>query len=255
MDTEITRGQALIVDDSATARIMLSRLLKKAEFDSHGVASAEDALKELESGKLSDVIFLDHILPGMDGFAALKEIKRNPATANIPVFMYTSQNAERYLEEAKALGAAGVISKQTNREQLYQCLAGIALGQDAANNDLGPIAEDISVAYHKRLEERGVRSMTGRLSTLEMGYEEFHDELRNLRVELKLRESERELILEQRLRRYRWVITALFVFLLVATTVLWAQIDSLDQATQNIRSQFVMIAEIMGHLLEMNSGR
>ncbi|TVP53141.1 MAG: response regulator [Halomonadaceae bacterium] len=251
----MSRGQALIVDDSATARIMLSRLLEKANFASRGVASAEDALRELQTGEPPSVIFLDHLLPGMNGFEALRAIKRNPQTADIPVFMYTSQNAERYLEEARALGAEGVISKQTNRDQLMQCLEKAAAGHDSASMDLSSMAEDIHVVYHKGLEEQGVRRLTGRLSTLEVAYEDMHDELRKTRLDLKVQESENRLLIEQKLRHSRWIDGGLFMGLVLCTVLLWGQVDSVNQAAENVQSQALILTNVIGHILEMVNER
>lgn len=109
---------ALIVDDSATARIMLARVLSSMDVAAKHAKSGEEALHLLGIER-PDLIFLDHLMPGMDGFQTLKAIKSNPATRDIPVIMYTSQNALRYQEEAKALGAAGVVTKQVDRDQLY----------------------------------------------------------------------------------------------------------------------------------------
>jgi CheY-like chemotaxis protein len=57
------------------------------------------------------VIFMDHLMPGMDGFQALQAIKNNPRTATIPIMMYTSQQGELYVGQARALGAVGVLPK------------------------------------------------------------------------------------------------------------------------------------------------
>ena len=102
--------KALIVDDSRLARTVLGRLLSE-----HGVAadmaeSAELALDYLKHHR-PDVVFLDHNMPGIDGFQALDAIKTNPATATIPVMMYTSEAGEVYLGQARALGALGVLPK------------------------------------------------------------------------------------------------------------------------------------------------
>ena len=107
---------ALIVDDSATARIMLARVLNSMEIESRQVKSGEEALQALTTDH-PNLIFLDHLMPGMDGFQTLKALKSNPDTRNIPVIMYTSQSAPRYQEEARTLGASGVITKQVDRNQ------------------------------------------------------------------------------------------------------------------------------------------
>jgi CheY-like chemotaxis protein len=102
--------RALIVDDSRSARVILSRMLEQ-----HGLAvdtaeTAEQALEYLQH-KRPDVIFLDHLMPGMDGFQAVQIIKGNPQTATIPLMMYTSQEGELYVSQARALGAIGVLPK------------------------------------------------------------------------------------------------------------------------------------------------
>ncbi len=84
--------RALIVDDSKSARVFLSRILEKYEIDVDSVENAEAAIEFLGSHR-PDVIFLDHMMPGMDGFQAVQAIKNNPRTATIPIMMYTSQEA------------------------------------------------------------------------------------------------------------------------------------------------------------------
>jgi len=105
-----TGKRALIVDDSRSARVILSRMLEQ-----HGMAvdtaeSAEQALEYLHQHR-PDVIFMDHLMPGMDGFQAVQAIKADPQTATIPLMMYTSQEGELYVSQARALGAVGVLPK------------------------------------------------------------------------------------------------------------------------------------------------
>jgi CheY-like chemotaxis protein len=103
--------RALIVDDSKSARAFLSRILEKYEVVVDTAESAEQAIDYLGEHR-PDVIFMDHLMPGMDGFQALQSIKSNPRTAMIPIMMYTSQEGELYLGQARALGAIGVLPKQ-----------------------------------------------------------------------------------------------------------------------------------------------
>ena len=102
---------ALIVDDSRSARIVLKRVLETHELNVDTAESAEDALDYLNDHR-PDVIFMDHLMPGMDGFEAVSAIKRNPDTATIPIMMYTSQEGEVYVGQARALGAVGVLPKK-----------------------------------------------------------------------------------------------------------------------------------------------
>ena len=103
--------RALIVDDSKSARLFLARILEKYEIDVDNAENAEAAIEYLASHR-PDVIFMDHLMPGMDGFQAVQAIKNNPLTATIPIMMYTSQEGELYLGQARALGAVGVLPKQ-----------------------------------------------------------------------------------------------------------------------------------------------
>jgi CheY-like chemotaxis protein len=103
--------RALVVDDSKSARAFLSRLLEGHSLEVDAAETAEQAIDYLTRHR-PDVIFMDHLMPGMDGFQAVQAIKSNPRTATIPILMYTSQEGELYLGQARALGALGVLPKQ-----------------------------------------------------------------------------------------------------------------------------------------------
>jgi CheY-like chemotaxis protein len=118
--------RALIVDDSRSARIFLTRILQRYDLQVDGAASAEEAIEYLTS-EHPDVIFMDHLMPGMDGFQALSAIKNDPRTAAIPVMMYTSQEGELYVDQARALGAVGVLPKQTRPDDVNRALQQLRL--------------------------------------------------------------------------------------------------------------------------------
>ena len=105
-----TGKRALIVDDSRSARVILSRMLEQHAMTVDTAESAEQALEYLQRSR-PDVIFMDHLMPGMDGFQAVQVIKGDPQTASIPLMMYTSQEGELYVSQARALGAVGVLPK------------------------------------------------------------------------------------------------------------------------------------------------
>ena len=107
----MARKRALVVDDSESAREILSRLLEKYEVEVDTAESAEQAIEYLQNNR-PDAIFMDHQMPGMDGLQAVQAIKSNPLTAMIPIMMYTSQEGDLYVGQARALGAMGVLPKQ-----------------------------------------------------------------------------------------------------------------------------------------------
>jgi CheY-like chemotaxis protein len=102
--------RALVVDDSRSARVVLSRMLERYGILVDSAESAEAALEYLKNGR-PDVIFMDHLMPGMDGLTAVREIKANPELTTIPIMMYTSQEGEIYSGQARASGAVGVLPK------------------------------------------------------------------------------------------------------------------------------------------------
>jgi CheY-like chemotaxis protein len=107
----MARKRALVVDDSKSARVILSRMLEKYDIEVDMAEAAEQAIEYLKSNR-PDAIFMDHLMPGMDGLQAVQAIKGNPQTAMIPIMMYTSQEGELYVGQARALGAMGVLPKQ-----------------------------------------------------------------------------------------------------------------------------------------------
>lgn len=107
----------LIVDDSKSARLMLRKMLQGFGLTVDTVDSAEEGLSYLRSQR-PDAIFMDHTMPGLDGIAAVKQIKREPGIKTIPVTMYTSKDDAAYQEEARAAGAIGVLVKPATPDAL-----------------------------------------------------------------------------------------------------------------------------------------
>src|SRR6202167_1142744 len=132
----MTARRALVVDDSTSARAFLTRILERYELAVDGVESAEQAIEYLTHQR-PDVIFMDHLMPGMDGFQAVQAIKNNPLTATIPIMMYTSQEGELYLSQARALGAIGVLPKQTKHADVSKALEQLRLiGEPRPEGDI-----------------------------------------------------------------------------------------------------------------------
>ena len=153
--------RALIVDDSKSARLFLARMLEKYEIDVDNAENAEAAIEYLASHR-PDVIFMDHLMPGMDGFQAVQAIKNNPLTATIPIMMYTSQEGELYLGQARALGAVGVLPKQIKPTDVSKVLYQLHLLADRRSNyqasfrPLNLPAQEDSATEHIAANDSGV---------------------------------------------------------------------------------------------------
>ncbi len=140
----MTRKRALVVDDSKSARVILSRMLERYDIDVDMAESAEQAIEYLKANR-PDAIFMDHLMPGMDGLQAVQAIKGNPQTAMIPIMMYTSQEGELYVGQARALGALGVLPKQVRPVDVSKVLYELHLlpdRRDVEEPALAPIELD-----------------------------------------------------------------------------------------------------------------
>ncbi len=130
----MARKRALVVDDSKSARVILSRMLEKYDIEVDMAESAEQAIEYLQHDR-PDAIFMDHLMPGMDGLQAVQTIKGNPQTAMIPIMMYTSQEGELYVGQARALGAMGVLPKQVRPVDVSKVLYELHLLPDRRDLD------------------------------------------------------------------------------------------------------------------------
>ena len=121
--------------------MVLSRILETHALEVDTAVSAEDAIDYL-NGNRPDVIFMDHLMPGMDGFRAVEAIKKNPHTAMIPIMMYTSQKGEVYVGQARALGAVGVLPKAVEPVDVLRVLESLHLVGESATNEVSAQPSD-----------------------------------------------------------------------------------------------------------------
>ncbi|HEY8682172.1 MAG TPA: response regulator [Rhodanobacter sp.] len=111
-------AKVLVVDDSATIRAVLGKMLNQ---DGHLVLKAPDgeAALELARNELPDLIFLDIVLPGMNGFAVLRALRREPLTHHIPIVMISGnlQATEQFY--VQRFGADDFMKKPFGRGEVF----------------------------------------------------------------------------------------------------------------------------------------
>ncbi len=100
----------LVVDDSSDNIILLSRLLKDT-YRTKIATDGEKALKMASSDDPPDLILLDVVMPGMDGYEVCRRLKEEPKTADIPVIFLTAMSDVEDEKRGFGLGAADYITK------------------------------------------------------------------------------------------------------------------------------------------------
>ena len=107
----------LIVDDSPTERHVLNDLLTKAGFEVVASDSGEDAIHKSKQAK-PDLILMDVVMPGLNGFQATRAISRDPETKSIPIILCTSKSQETDKIWGMRQGARDYVVKPVDKNEL-----------------------------------------------------------------------------------------------------------------------------------------
>lgn len=115
----------LVVEDDDLTAHLLEFLLKEHDFHVKRAANGEAALMELKRRPTPDLVLLDVMLPGRDGFDILKEIRNDTALCDLPVIMVTSKINDDYVLRGLREGADGYIFKPFKWESLHDCIKSV----------------------------------------------------------------------------------------------------------------------------------
>ena len=116
--------KTLVVDDSATERHIIGEILRKRGFE---VTFAEDGENGVAQAKLSlpDLIIMDVVMPGMNGFQATRAISNDPETKHIPVIICTTKDQETDKVWGVRQGAKDYVVKPINEAELLSKIAAL----------------------------------------------------------------------------------------------------------------------------------
>ena len=109
---------ALIIDDSPTVVAVLRKILRSAGYVTKDAGDAEQGLAIIAESK-PDLIFLDIVLPGMNGFGALRAIRKDPSTQHIPVVMISGNEHATEQFYANKIGADDFMKKPFSRFEVF----------------------------------------------------------------------------------------------------------------------------------------
>jgi twitching motility two-component system response regulator PilH len=114
-------NKALVVDDSATDLSNIRSILLEAGWMVATAANGEQALERARNDRPS-IIFLDIVMPQLDGYATSRALSGDPATRGIPVVFVSTKNTKADQVWAKAQGGKALIGKPYSAEQIVDAL-------------------------------------------------------------------------------------------------------------------------------------
>ena len=112
---------ALVIDDNRATADSLCKMISMLGVPAKPAYGARSAILALNQ-EVSDIVFLDINMPGVDGFEVMAYLKRQPTLRNIPVVIVTSDDQPETAEKARRTGALNVIVKPVTVEALERTL-------------------------------------------------------------------------------------------------------------------------------------
>lgn len=120
-DFDLSQYNVLAVDDVPLNLTLVQKMLSKFNFQIRTAANGLQAMAAVAEKK-PDLILLDLLMPGMDGFEVLREIRANPDTAGIRIIILSALNSNEDIVKGYQLGANDFISKPIILEKLLNAV-------------------------------------------------------------------------------------------------------------------------------------
>ena len=117
--------KVLVVDDSKTELLFLGELLRKNGFAVKTAENADEAMRRIEEEQ-PDLILMDVVMPGQNGFQLTRAIARNPIYAQVPIILCTSKNQETDRVWGMRQGARDYIVKPVDPAELIAKIKALA---------------------------------------------------------------------------------------------------------------------------------
>jgi adenylate cyclase len=149
-DTAPADARVLVVDDQPPNIRLLEAILSPRGYDVRTASSGKEALAAIDEGDI-DLVLLDIVMPGMDGYEVCREIRERPATAYLPVVMVTASGDEQKIKALEA-GADDFLTKPVNKNELLARVASLA--RIKRYQDTIKRQSDELSAWNRQLEER-----------------------------------------------------------------------------------------------------
>lgn len=131
----------MVIDDDRALLDIMGAILKSLGCDSEPFYDGGLALKELHEKARSDqfeAIFLDIMMPDLDGYEVLKKLKEQPTTASIPVIMLTAKNGYNEIIDGYNGGADYYLTKPVTKDQLVYALDVVLSSEEDSSKEDEP---------------------------------------------------------------------------------------------------------------------
>jgi len=121
-------ARVLIVDDSPTEMFTLKSMLEAKGFEVLEAENGADGVA-LAREELPDVVLMDIVMPGLNGFQATRQLTKDPKTEHIPVIIVTTKDQETDKVWGQRQGAKGYLVKPVTEEQLAETINNVIAGE------------------------------------------------------------------------------------------------------------------------------
>ena len=117
-------ARVLIVDDSPTETYKISQMLSKHGFDVLTAESGEKGIS-LAKAEMPDVVLMDIVMPGMNGFQATRQLSQDAQTSEIPIIIVTTKDQETDRMWGQRQGAKGYLTKPVDSKVLIDTIKSV----------------------------------------------------------------------------------------------------------------------------------
>jgi DNA-binding response OmpR family regulator len=129
----VANQSILVVDDEPGIRLYLKRLLGNAGFDVRTAADGNEAVTSIEE-EPPDLVILDVMVDGRDGYEICESIKQDPASAAIKVLMLSAKSRAIEIEKGMALGADAYLTKPFSMDELRDMVRDLLAGASGGSS-------------------------------------------------------------------------------------------------------------------------
>ncbi|MEQ8221473.1 MAG: response regulator, partial [Candidatus Eremiobacterota bacterium] len=161
---EKAKGTILVIDDSSAIVLLISTILREEKYDVITAFTGEEGVDKATEHK-PDLIILDVMMPGMDGFETCVRLKADPVTKDIPVIIVTAVNDTPSKVSGLKAGASDYLTKPFNAHELL-ARVGSQMRIKILHDELKASNSRLTVAYTELKETQAQMVQMAKLSAL-----------------------------------------------------------------------------------------